>query len=69
MNYRAIAGALVTEVRVNLAEAPWRLLPHPCRPAWWALGGKYWCSRCGSSSPRVQRKGRVQAEILRRSLS
>jgi hypothetical protein len=57
------------ELWINLTTAPLRILPHPCRPRWWALGGEYVCDRCGSSSTRVQRKGRAQAERLRRELA
>lgn len=69
MKYRTFARAWATELRLNMTTAPWRLVPHPHRPVWWALGGEYSCGLCGSSSPRVQRKGRAQAERLRREMA
>jgi len=69
VTYGTVVRAWATELWVNLATAPWRLLPHSHRPRWWQAGGEYACERCGSSSARVQRKGRTQAETLRRRLS
>jgi hypothetical protein len=50
-----------TELWLNATTAPMRLIPHPHKPRWWVMGGEYSCERCGSSSPRVQRKGQRQA--------
>ena len=62
MKYAAVARAWLTELWVNVRCQPWQLAPcaHPARGiAWWQGGGEYVCHRCGSSSRRVQRKGRA----------
>jgi hypothetical protein len=69
MRYRTLAWAWAAEIWVNLTTEPWRRLPHFCQPAWRAQGGEYACRWCGSASARVQRKGIMQGEILRRRLS
>lgn len=66
MKITAAVRALVVDVRANLTENPWRLVPHFCRPVRHGPGDGYSCGWCGSRSARVQRKGQARAERLRR---
>lgn len=69
MKVRAVVRAWAVELWLSALYEPWKALPHAHRPRWLAAGGEYACERCGSSSARVQRKGREQARGLRREMS
>jgi hypothetical protein len=62
------------ELWIELTEQPMTLVPHPhravrMRPS--QPGGPlpYKCTRCGSVSDAVQRKGRERSERIRRQLA
>lgn len=70
MTYGTWLRLWAKELWVNLTASPWRVVPHSCKPLTYGKGAtRYHCTRCGSSSARVQRKGQRQAVSLRRRLS